>query len=41
MWLKARSEKLKLHGWEQRMGYYNMFEVTDLGIAAASTPPRD
>lgn len=35
VWIKARSEKLKLHGWEQRMGYYNMFEVTDLGIAAA------
>ena len=35
VWIKARSEKLKLHGWEQRMGYHNLFEVTDLGIAAA------
>jgi len=35
VWIKARSEKLTLHGWEQRMGYANLFEVTDLGIAAA------
>ncbi|MEM6992397.1 MAG: Ig-like domain-containing protein [Myxococcota bacterium] len=35
VWLNVRSEEVTRHGWKQRLGYHNLFEITDLGVAAA------
>ncbi|MBL4687659.1 MAG: Ig-like domain-containing protein, partial [Nannocystaceae bacterium] len=35
VWLSVRSEEIDQRGWRRRLGYHGLFEITDLGIAAA------